>query len=1258
MSTSTVTGFFPESQVISSLPEISLTRLQSAIHGKGSLAEQHNAFTDYCLALLFCCTGHRGVKDPFSELKHFDFDRGLLLICDKVSDESRAWRLVSLPDTAVEQVSVYCNYLRLLASQLEGGSPLGELSALIWDVSQGNARIPFFFYLQESCNGWEPVTPATLSKRWQDRWTLPVNFLRHVMADTLLHLTRRADWVSIQLGHADGVDHPFGATSTKPALDTLGQIRPYLEEGLKKIGWTVARSPLHGSRIRHRPVKRSWLNTSSEALFGYQRREAVRKGKRSIAATFFRELWSEQFPTGAALNRTAVQRIVEQIIIQAQTRGHSVNWCLRLLYSHLRSRPGGLAILRQIARYRQIEMEPTPFHAGSLTDYQAGQCIRAAYLGYLEQQGKNEASLDVHVRFAEIVVSAAIFSGIANADRLKVLGSALLTQTYLLKRSVFVDVPLGHGAVFRWFPDQVSQKLIYGLFRAETAGQKIQENKTRKALNSLVCELVGSAGGCPYDRLVRISRAVSGIEMPGYISSCLSGVIPAVSLPLPQWVRVVTGKSLTSGGEPAANQPDKSDNWTPVIKNSKRQHTAGEGRAFLREFRRLISAARNTKRTGNQLARTRSKRELVKTLQLACESSGWSALQMMLAGWTVHLCRHGTRSKKVLAYSTVEKYSVLVASRLVPVSVNLDVYALDEVAYEEMYLRAVEREEPKRRFELACRLREIHAFFQDVYLMEDLDWSAIMGAAGGPAQTRFAEANIITSAEYRRALTALVDDVSLGERRRWQYAGLLLLGFRFNLRFGEALRLRFTDVQRDGEQVYVWVHNSIFAETKSHAGVRVVPLIERLDALETRVLDRLLAAGEFDFDDNPAAMLMAEHSGAAELIDLAEAGRVLNGLLRRVTGDSSSRFHHLRHGWATRAVASHIGLVTPGFYEQLSEAVWPEFYGSDAGFPLRSIAVAAGHANESTTLGSYTHCADQMVSDYLPEPQLSDHTVAYAEQIAYATVRTRRRGSRRASEGRLPAIPKPAIATRTPQVATLSGLICQSLETGPPSLTDVDMLLRRLRNSVQSVDVVARTLGLNIQASRRAVDRALSLEVRTGYDGYRLATRSDDFLAWAVSDRKARQFKREDDNVIERLRVLDRQIRMSSPPELDEILSGLRALEETVDAKSGDYYVVRVEQLSSIAKLAALLDARVSAAVSALINTCALRELLQVHGVEWRYWNTRRAGLRLSLTPASGPKRTLQRLLLIIAVAIPDKYQTVAVADIKSDDSAAGSAVS
>ena len=1239
MSIPTVTGFFPKPQVIASLPDISLKQLQSTISGEDSLARRHNAFTDYCLGLLFCCTGHRAVNEPFSELNHFDLDLGLLVICDKVSDESRAWRMVALPDMAVNQVNVYRRYLHLLASKLQKRSASEEFPAQVWDLSQGGNRIPLFFYLQESGDGWDRVTPSVLSKRWSDRWRLPVSFLRHVMADTLLHLTQRADWVSIQLGHTDGVDHPFGSTSTSTVREVLGDIRPFLEEGLKKIGWVVAQSPLEGSRITYRPERASKVANRSHALFGPKKRKAERLVRHSTAAMFFRNILSQHFTTGFVLNASATQALIDKILTEAPSK--SVNRYLTLLYRYLRSRPEGAAVLRQIYRLRLIEIEPSPFHELSLVEYQATQDARRAFIDYLHNQQINRAPFEPNLRLAEITVSAALFGGIADANRLEILGDALLRHSYRLKEHLFVDVPLRHGAVFRWFPDDLSKKLIFGLFRSARLHERSGSAKLTKFLNRVICEIGGDPGKHPHYWLAKLSKNAAVMEMPGYISTCLSGDVPAVSLPLPQWVRVVTGNALIPDGEFSAKTGYQTEAWIPPIDTlRRRQHTTGEGRAFLRELRMLISSARNVDRAGNQLLRTRSKRELLRLLQQACSDKNWSALPLMIAVWTIHLCQHGTRNKRDLAFSTIEKYAVLVSSRLLPVSVNIDVDALDEGRFEELYLKAIELEKPDRRFELASRLREMHLFFRDAYSYEDLDWSAIMGASGGRTEGAFADANVVTTGEYRRALAAILDEPGLEERRRWQYAVLLILGFRFGLRFGEAWRLRFTDVQREGTQMHIWVHHSVFGETKSTAGVRMLPLIEYLDQDESRTLDHLLAVCEEDFRDNPNAMLMAERSGEKELLDRAVAGRVLNALLRRVTGDNNIRFHHLRHGWVTRAVSTLAGLRLQAFNERPSDDAWSEFFGDDMGFPLRSIVVGAGHAHESTTLASYTHCVDQLALNYLPNPELTNHAQAYSEQVAYATIRTRNREGR-TDHGRPPRIPEPDIpTTRAQQNVLITDLISRAAAADQlQSLVDVDLLLRRYRDSNQPLSIVAAGLNMDLQVASDVIARATDIEIGSGYDGYRLAERLNDPVANTVNRKKFRQFSRETAGLKNVFIRMDQRLQRLMPAERTRVVNSLQAWVKT--AAEGKYCdLTREEELTSIIFLSEFIGIEIKALLSPGADTQSLRELIQSHGLrDVVLRKVRSSSIRVELTSTNGRVRSLLRLLLVTTTALTAKQK-------------------
>ena len=106
----TLSGYYPSRETIRELIKKTAEQVQLTMQQK-NIAVRHNAYTDYCLALLFCCTGHRPIHDPIQSQKYFDIEQGWMLIADKVVSEERAWRIVALPEIACQQLHYYADYL-------------------------------------------------------------------------------------------------------------------------------------------------------------------------------------------------------------------------------------------------------------------------------------------------------------------------------------------------------------------------------------------------------------------------------------------------------------------------------------------------------------------------------------------------------------------------------------------------------------------------------------------------------------------------------------------------------------------------------------------------------------------------------------------------------------------------------------------------------------------------------------------------------------------------------------------------------------------------------------------------------------------------------------------------------------------------------------------------------------------------------------------------------------------------------------------
>lgn len=269
-------GHYPTREAIEALIVGGVARFRTAVETPGNYAERHNAFTDHCLALLFCSTGHRPVNDPFQSLKQFDLDRNLLLVSDKVASENRAWRMCALPEIAAKQVKTYVEYLPKLAARLSEDSRSRKLASEIKLLVKGSDALPLFFYMDERVQGsTRHVSVSEMSRRWENHWALPVNFLRHVTATELIRESGRADWAQLQLGHMDGVDHPFGRTSTQSVLSSLEAIGTCLHRCMYALKWQHLESPIRMPSTGYSESDKK-LSVGKKSLHGHQKRAADR----------------------------------------------------------------------------------------------------------------------------------------------------------------------------------------------------------------------------------------------------------------------------------------------------------------------------------------------------------------------------------------------------------------------------------------------------------------------------------------------------------------------------------------------------------------------------------------------------------------------------------------------------------------------------------------------------------------------------------------------------------------------------------------------------------------------------------------------------------------------------------------------------------------------------------------------------------------------------------------------------------------------
>ena len=1124
---------------------------------QSNIAVRHNAFTDYCLSVVFFATGHRPIQDPIQDQKYFDLELGVMLIADKISSEDRAWRAAALGDIACKQLSYYGEYLPRLYSNLSTMTGSEDLLARLAGLLNGSNSLPYFFYLDESNpTRVVSITPALMKKRFEEYWDLPIYLFRHVAATELIKVSRDPRSVKIQLGHSLGPDHPFGATATESVLSKLSEMAVNVDIYMKDLGWKALRSTLRASSVsRHIQVNDK---ESISANFGYEKRAKERNKRRllikPVVKTAIHDVLGEEarLPTVDELNE-----IIERCTSIAETKGFSINRSIALVKRFVRRQKGGKELLDRVNMNYQISMEPSPFHAGSLISYKATRRIRQEFLDYLDSNYNSVCSLNTDVRIAEVVYSAALFSGLADVNKLNSLIKCLLRTTYQFNEEMFVDIPLTDQAdqpVFRWFPDKISMILISGLSnkidREGTVNSKdiinnISALNTKFKLKSSKKDTLVS--------LVELSKSALDFEASGHIASCLTGKTASVSLPLAQWVRSKNGKALEfdsdhqERAEYVSKKLELIDVDTVAIRYSEK-----ESKEFLKKLLEVFRDAESIDLRASSKASTQRKKELIKLIKSnfsATEDKNWSSLSIIILNWVMYLSEFGTRSKKNLAFSTVRKYSFMIARVLTSIRIEGSFLNYDESSFEEIYLKALEIIPSERRHDFAGRIKEFHSFLIESYGVEDLEWSLIF--ANSNNAMNYSDANLVSESEYLNILHAIEYDQSTNELTKYRYLALLIFGYRFGLRFGEAFRLRFVDFQLstvNEEPTVILVKNTIYGDTKSEAGVRAVYLLETLTDIENKALEKIHHYAQVLFETDSQAALMTESEGSRELTNRFTATRDISYYIKKNTGDSSLRYHHLRHSWATRMYRF---LVMPD-PENEEVALSSEFVSSfvfhhATKAPLRSISTALGHRSETTTLSYYIHCVDKAVQNLISLDDYSITAKAHAYALCVSVSSAKKRMERQTLYSIHKNIPFPNIQLRESGCVSLE-YISESQDVKQIQLTDIDFLLKRYSQTKQDIDVLAYQLMLDQKLAERVVHVAAEVERFSGFEFYQATFVNKDKLLDqnAFQLKESKEFKAENERVTEVLKTLDIYISELDSNEMNDIEIGLGVWKKTL----------------------------------------------------------------------------------------------------------------
>lgn len=1171
------TGYYLKPSYVEMFVQALKNRISEAFES-GNIFQLHNAYTDYSITLLYVATGHRSVTDPFAYQSQLDTENGLVLINDKVVTEDLAWRLVALPPIACTQVENYKIHLDKLASHLLKYPECKELAARVANNhADKQQNLPLFFYLDETNKGeWISVSPGSIKTRIEDIWPLPTGFFRHLTATELLKQSGRADWVDIQLGHHDGIAHPFGPESSRSPMSELSQIAQSLNSALLNIGWEPIKLP---SKRAH--IKRKFRNQpkTTDLLFGHRKRFEMRAQARGKSAAIVRIAFSDWQSNRQdnSIEESDVQQLLDGITNKANEAGLSINRCLRIFYRLIRQ-PKYRALLRKLTKYRyMVEPSASPFNEHSIEKYKFAKSVQTRFLHYLNEKGKNSGLPAQAERLAEIAFSAALFGRLCDPSKLQNLPEIVSTSSYQFDGELCLEFPLLDKRdreeredkdipISRWIADEVSMNLLLRYWEDYRPGTAA--NISGPKLNASIKQLgkqLGISAIFTLRRLAKLSQDIALLELPGCLRNMASGTYKTYSMPTAQYVRVKANKCLVEA-EPA----DHNDNMSTIAPSTIHGSAATSQISVLKlrkAFSEIFQRINARRPKADETYSKKNKRILARALKkLLANPEQYTQLSIAAIEYSIHLCENGTIFKPKLKYSTSQYYTETTLRILRHFESQQPAPFVDmtEAEYEEIYLDILAAQTSKDRAYIARRIVDFHLFLEEQYRIEHVEFGGIWAYSNFYSIASGTHANMITEDDYFAYLNATLGSQRLSQLEQLQLSMMLILGYRFGLRFSEARHLLFRNLQYCNGMATVIITNTMHGETKTEAGVRVVNTKQRLTEIECSVIEKLITFLNPLYAEDNLLGLMDDMTGRRNLRNRFKTSEYIHAQLRHGTGDSTVKNHTTRHSWVTNEI-DELAILPTNSERQSSDL--------QNLYPLNDIATKVGHAHISTTFSSYYHNAEGWLKRYYnyPDDCLNDHGRAYLLGFTFDYVRDKRRRLR--NKGLADALlafnanKRNKNIMQSPMVSLISQSKIKPIEltdyrqNTPLTIHDIDTILTYRRNQSANAAQICERIPFDEYQVEAVLENAKHLERSSGLRVYKVEQfEPDDMLVEIDSDPDDTQsdFFREENKQVRQFLVNANDIAIDT---LESLNPGLLTWQQTFHSQRNTNHVTQMSEL-------------------------------------------------------------------------------------------------
>lgn len=573
--------------------------------------------------------------------------------------------------------------------------------------------------------------------------------------------------------------------------------------------------------------------------------------------------------------------------------------------------------------------------------------------------------------FAMFVVAAIIDFEILHADFVPALIEALQQRrTVPLHRAIIgisLELPYGRQenaearlVVVRGKAAMLLRRLLaHSEFPTLLNGPPVAGAMSRQAgvirtIDQEIAATETASQGFSLSTLLRAARQLAVTQMPPVIAAHRNRNIVSHSL-RPQVIARI------QGGREALNVPFKlRARAEPVAKDATEEADSEEmdwEPEWLTQLRRALK-------------RDRIDREILHSLASGAEIRG-----QRMAEFAFYLSAR-------LKPSSIQRYALLIATRVMPRFEHCDPLEVDEEAWEEVVEQALDEDvvfrrkrdsdnrHPKGNGYSIALIKALRHFFWFLSQRRGKALAHLKGMLPGTGLLKV-DANIITVDEYKAALDWLsgpsgFSDLHLRNASRVA----LIFGYRCGLRRAEVAYLRVCDFDAaDHLHVRPWPLRKLkTSNARRDLPLRVLLLTEELE----EVLKFVASAREPAGSNREDALLFSVESNPRAHINFERVIGQVHCALRTATGDESIHYHHLRHSFANmlllklwpalHSVARHVFRhhpATVAWFDE-PESFRRRLFGTSAirRSDLQAIALLMGHGGPATTLEHYIHVLD------------------------------------------------------------------------------------------------------------------------------------------------------------------------------------------------------------------------------------------------------------------------------------------------------------